>query len=129
MDWQEFNIADQAYMLEPGESVLARTEETLHLPDNVAAQVLLRSSAARAGYDHKLAGWADPGFNGVMVLELQNTLRHHKLELRAGMRLVQLICYSLSESVKRHYGQRGSYQYQQDVRVSTLDFSPVAKAS
>ena len=123
MAWKEQRIVEQSYLMDPGEMVLCCTNEILTLPTNVAAQVLLRSSAARAGYNHLMAGWADPGFHGTMVLELQNTLRHHRLELRAGMRLVQMVCFGLDEEVERDYALRGNYQGQRDVRESTMDFA------
>lgn len=123
MAWQERRIVEQSYLMDPGEMVLCCTQEILTLPNNVAAQVLLRSSAARAGYNHLMAGWADPGFHGTMVLELQNTLRHHRLELKSGMRLVQMVCFGLDEAVERDYALRGNYQGQLDVRESTMNFA------
>ena len=75
------------YDLAPGQFCLAATAETFYLPDNIAAEFKLKSSLARAGLNHALAGFADPGWTGsVLTLELTNTLRWHSLRLRPGMK-------------------------------------------
>ena len=102
------------------------TEETIKIPEGCAAMVLLRSSAARAGYEHSLAGWCDPSFEGQLTLELRNNLRHHRLALQAGMRLCQLIVHQLDAQAVNHYGLRGNYQGQTGVTASTNNFSQIA---
>ena len=87
--------------------------------------VLLRSSAARAGYEHSLAGWCDPSFEEQLTLELRNNLRHHRLALQAGMRLCQLIVHQLDAQTVNHYGLRGNYQGQTSVTASTNNFSQI----
>ena len=52
----------KGYVLMPGQFILAHTAETVRIPDNCAAMLLLRSSAARAGFEHSFSGWCDPGF-------------------------------------------------------------------
>lgn len=123
--WVDQSIVEP-YSLAPGEFVLAHTEETIKIPKGCAAMVLLRSSAARAGYEHSLAGWCDPFFEGQLTLELRNNLRHHRLALQAGMRLCQLIVHQLDEQAVNHYGLRGNYQGQTGVTASTDNFSQIA---
>lgn len=78
--------------LAPGQFCLASTKEMFHLPADIAAEVKLRSSSARAGLDHSLAGWADPHWHdSVLTLELYNNLRYHHLRLRPGMKIAQMI--------------------------------------
>ena len=123
--WFETSIKD-AYDLAPGEFILAHTEETITIPQGCAAMVLLRSSAARAGYEHSLAGWCDPGFTGQLTLELRNNCRFHHLPVQAGMRLCQLVVHELDAQAVEHYGIRGNYQGQTGVTASTNNFSQVA---
>ena len=47
-DWFEVNLSERGYALDPGEFILAHTAETITIPDDCSAMVLLRSSAARA---------------------------------------------------------------------------------
>lgn len=55
---------------EPGDSVLARTVETLRLPRWMRAQGMLKSSLAREGVNHRTALYIDPGFHGPVTLEI-----------------------------------------------------------
>lgn len=123
--WIETSVKD-AYDLAPGEFILAHTEETITIPQGCAAMVLLRSSAARAGYEHSLAGWCDPCFKGQLTLELRNNCRFHHLPVQAGMRLCQLIVHKLDAQAVVHYGIRGNYQGQTGVTASNDNFSQVA---
>lgn len=59
--------------IEPGEFLLATTEEKVKIPDNIVCQVWGKSSNARLGlFIHTTAGWVDPGFEGKLTLELYN---------------------------------------------------------
>jgi dCTP deaminase len=104
----------KAWMLWPGQFALANTVEVFHLPDDVAFEYKLKSSLARAGLEHSLAGWADPGWNNAtLTLELRNVLTHHPLILRPGMRIGQIVCWR-GESVpeNRSYRNVGRYNHQ-----------------
>lgn len=125
-DWYEVDLNENGYALDPGEFVLAHTEETISIPDGCAAMVLLRSSAARAGYEHSLAGWCDPSFKGQLTLELRNNLRYRHLPIRKGMRLCQLIVHKLDATAVNLYGIRGNYQGQTGATASNNNFSQVA---
>jgi dCTP deaminase len=99
------------YDLKPGEFVLASTREVFNLPDDLACEFKLKSSLARAGLQHAVAGWADPGFhNSVLTLELSNSLRAHWLRLTPGQPIGQLVFFR-GEPVPadRSYAARGQY--------------------
>ena len=69
---------DDPYLLLPGEFCLAETVEQFDLPNDISAQFVLKSSRAREGFNHLLAGWCDPGWHGSkLTLELKNERRHH----------------------------------------------------
>lgn len=96
--------------LQPGEFILAHTEQYLQIPDNVSAQLTLRSSVARMGVNHLLAGWVDPGFRGTLTLELQNTLRRHSVRIPAGIRIGQISVFRHDAVVyEMSYASRGRY--------------------
>jgi len=124
--WSNQPIDGEPYYLTPGEFILAHTAETITIPQGCAAMVLLRSSAARAGYEHSLAGWCDPGFSGQITLELRNNCRFHHLPVEAGMRLCQLVVHKLDESAVLHYGLRGNYQGQKGTTASNNNFTQAA---
>jgi dCTP deaminase len=101
------------YDLQPGQFVLASTREVFHLPNDIAAEYKLKSSQARAGLGHLLAGYADPGWHGsVLTLELVNHLKYHSLRLRPGMKCGQMVFFR-GQPVPEHasYAVRGQYNH------------------
>ena len=77
-------------VLLPGQIVLAHTFEYIKLPPEVAAELEGRSSYARLGLEvHLSAGMIDPGFEGVITLELVNN-GPNPIDLFPGVRIAQL---------------------------------------
>ncbi|WP_409365151.1 dCTP deaminase domain-containing protein, partial [Escherichia coli] len=73
---------ENPYRLKPGQFVLACTIETFNLPSDIAAQFMLKSSRARSGLEHLMAGYYDPGWHGsVLTLELHNSRQLHPVAL------------------------------------------------
>lgn len=108
------------YVLKPGRFCLAHTVETFHLPDDVCAHFVLRSSVARRGLNHLLAGFADPGWHGAqLTLELHNVLQNHSLLLKPGMRIGQMVFFR-GKTVPEHqsYAAKGRYNRQSGVVAS-----------
>ena len=108
------SILRTPYMLEPGEFVLVETYEIIKVPIDLAVELRLKSSIARQGYNHSLAFWFDPGWEGIGTLEIQNINREKKLPLQEGMRFAQLIFHKLNSIPLAPYG--GKYQWAQGVQ-------------
>ena len=105
--------------IEPGEFLLAHTMETFNLPDNISAEFKLRSSVARSGLQHMLAGWADAGFHGAqLTLEFKNVTQHHVLVIEPGMRIGQLVFYQHEPAGDNSYAMKGRYNGQRGVQPS-----------
>ena len=100
---------ENPYLLKPGQFVLACTIETFHLPDDIAAQFMLKSSRAREGIEHLLAGYADPGFNGVMTLELVNSRQLQPVPIWPGMKIGQMVFHQMAATPQRSYAVTGRY--------------------
>lgn len=99
---------DEAYMLHPGEFVLASTYEQVTLPDDVAARLEGKSSLGRLGLlTHSTAGFIDPGFQGHITLELSN-MATLPVALWPGMKIGQLCFFQLSSAAERPYGSEGN---------------------
>lgn len=115
--WVEVDITD-GYQLRPHEFVLASTREWITMPEDCLGMVILRSTAARAGYDHSLSGLIDPGFKGEITLELCNRLNLRSLNLQAGQRLLQIVVFNLDKAPFHHYGATGNYNGQEGPTLS-----------
>lgn len=98
------------YWLQPGQFALAQTLETFRLPEVIAAQFMLKSSRAREGLEHLMAGYCDPGWSGsVLTLELHNSRQLHALPLWPGMRIGQMVFHRMSSLPEQSYRLTGRY--------------------
>ncbi len=110
---------DAPYRLVPGQFVLAQTIETFHLPSDIAAQFMLKSSRARSGLEHLMAGYCDPGWSGsVLTLELHNSRQLHPVALWPGMKIGQMVFHRMSATPLRDYRITGRYNDHQTVMAS-----------
>ena len=109
---------ENPYLLAPRQFVLAHTVETFHLPDDVAGQFMLKSSRAREGIEHLMAGYADPGFHGVMTLELHNSRQLHPVPLWPGMKIGQMVFHQMAGIPQRSYAITGRYNGYTSVQQS-----------
>src|SRR6478752_5239078 len=95
---------DEAFILHPGEFVLASTFEVITLPDDVASRLEGKSSLGRLGLlTHSTAGFIDPGFSGHVTLELSNVATL-PIKLYPGMKIGQLCLFRLSSPAEHPYG-------------------------
>lgn len=102
-----YNSIKDQYSLDNGSAVLASTWEYIKIPDDLCAAVFLKSSMARLGLDHALAGWVDPGFEGNLTLELH---AHREIKLSSGQRVIQIVLYELDQLAAHPYA--GKYKGQ-----------------
>ena len=105
-------------MLQPHEFVLAETLEEFKLPDCIAGQLALKSSRAREGIEHLLAGYIDPGYSGRLTLELQNARSMHPVALWPGMRIAQIVFHRMTMLPSKDYSHTGRYQGDKAVQGS-----------
>lgn len=113
---EDGSIESGLLMIHPGQFFLVETLEFIALPPDLACDLRLKSSRAREGYNHSLAFWIDPGWEGRLTMEIQNITQHRPLPLRFGMRFAQLIFYMLNEPAERPYA--GRYKGAESVQSS-----------
>jgi dCTP deaminase len=111
----------QAFILHPGEFVLASTLETVTLGQQLAARLEGKSSLGRLGLlVHSTAGFIDPGFSGHVTLELSN-VASLPIRLWPGMKIGHICVLRLSSPAEHPYGSAvyGSrYQHQRGPTAS-----------
>lgn len=111
------DISNDAYVIQPGDFVLAHTAEHISLTDRVSAEVKGRSSIGRIGLIPHTAGWIDPGFEGQITLELVNH-GPHTIEIKAGDPIAQIVFAKTDSRVVQPYGQQDASKYQGQTGVT-----------
>jgi dCTP deaminase len=107
------------FYLQPHEFVLGCTLETFYLPNYIAGQFALKSSRARSGLEHLMAGYCDPGWSGSkLTLELQNARSMHPVAIWPGMRIGQIVFHRMSKVPTRDYSVTGHYNNDSTVTAS-----------
>jgi len=111
--------AANPYRLVPGQFCLAETQETFNLPNCIAAQFVLKSSRAREGLQHLLAGWCDPGWHGSrLTLELKNVRQLHWVDIWPGLKIGQMKFMKMDCTPLASYAQTGRYNGDATVTAS-----------
>jgi dCTP deaminase len=101
----------EPFILQPHEFVLAITEETLELDDDVLGRLEGRSSLGRIGIIvHGTAGLFDPGWRGKATLELSN-LGRMPVALYPGMRICSFTFEQLSSPTSVPYYKKAGNKY------------------
>jgi dCTP deaminase len=107
----------EAFILHPGEFVLASTYERVTLPDDLVGRIEGKSSLGRLGLlIHSTAGFIDAGFSGYLTLELSN-VANLPITLYPGMKIGQVsflrmttpadVPYGSASVGSKYQGQRG----------------------
>ncbi|MGA2173632.1 MAG: dCTP deaminase [Verrucomicrobiota bacterium] len=98
------------FVLHPGQLALGCTFEYLQMPSDLEGQVEGRSSWSRVGLQIATATCIEPGFSGVVTLELSN-VGTMPLDLFPGVRIAQLVLRDVEPAVKQPYTGRQRKYY------------------
>lgn len=97
--FERFDVPfDQPLLLQPGSLALVPTLEWFKLPTDLKGVVTARSSWAREGLSIATATFVDPGYTGIITLELAN-LGNVPIALFPGMRIAQIAFYQLTAAM------------------------------
>ena len=113
-----FDLRLSPYRLEPKEFVLVSTYEHITIPNGYVAELKLKSTRAREGFDHSLAFYIDPGWEGILTMEVMNNHRLRALDLVYGQRFGQLIIHTLDKPALHPYS--GKYKGATSVEAAKL---------
>ena len=99
------------YTLNPGDFILATTQEYVSIPDDICGILHGRSSLGRQGLTiHSTAPMFDAGFHGKVVLELFNS-GENPIILKKGQRVCAMSFQQLSSPAIRPYHKKDSAKY------------------
>lgn len=119
----------EPFVLQPHEFVLAITEETLELDDDVLGRLEGRSSLGRIGIIvHGTAGLFDPGWRGKATLELSN-LGRMPVALYPGMRICSFTFEQVSTPVSVRYYKKPGNKYAGQTRPLASKLVPEVSGS
>lgn len=97
--------------VQPGEFLLAHTQEVVNLPDYLVGYLQGRSSVGRLSLFVENAGLVDAGFHGDLTLELFNSGKN-TIALKPGMRICQMTIHEHDESPNVAYSKHNGNKYQ-----------------
>jgi len=86
-------------IIHPGKVIIASTFEYVSIPNDLECQVEGRSSWARLGLIIATASTIEPGFKGMITLELSN-IGKIPITLYPGLRIAQLIFHTIESTNK-----------------------------
>lgn len=104
---------DKVILLEPGETILAHTNEFIGGRNHITTMMKARSSLGRNFISVcKCAGWGDVGYVNRWTLEITNNSNHYSIPLVVGRRIAQLVFFETGEIIdkKKDYASTGKYQ-------------------
>jgi dCTP deaminase len=104
-----------AFIMQPGDFVLATTVEKIEVPDDLLGNLEGRSSIGRLGIIiHSTAASIDPGMRGHITLELAN-MGKLPVALYPGMRICSISFEQLSSPAEVPYYKKKSAKYLEQV--------------
>lgn len=112
----EFTFGERL-LLHPGSLTLVPTLEWVKLPPNIKGVVTARSSWAREGLNIATANFINPGYNGIITLELAN-FGHIPIALYPGLRIAQIAFYSVEHPAAVH--QKGQFSMSFEPRAGEI---------
>lgn len=116
---------DKVILLEPGETILAHTDEFIGGRDTVTTMMKARSSMGRNFINVcKCAGWGDVGYINRWTMEISNSSRHYIIPLVVGRRIAQLVFFETGPIEGKDYAATGKYNPSSDLKVLQKTWHP-----
>lgn len=112
-------------VLEPGERILAHTQEFIGIKPPGTTSMQSRSTWGRNGvavcFD---AGWGDPGYINRWTMEIYNLNQRHSVVLPVGERIAQIVFMKTGPVESAYHDLSGKYQTSLDLEELKKNWSP-----
>ena len=116
---------DKVILLEPGETILAHTNEFIGGRETVTTMMKARSSMGRIFINVcKCAGWGDVGYVNRWTMEISNSSQHYIIPLVVGRRIAQLVFFETGPIVSNDYSVTGNYQSSKNLKELKKNWKP-----
>ncbi len=117
------NIDDDelVIVLEPGETILAHTDEFIGSRHLHTTKMYSRSSLGRSFIGVcKCAGWGDPGYFNRWTMEITNFALHHSVILVVFRRIAQMVFIPTGPILGEDYASNAASKYQKSGSLEEL---------
>jgi dCTP deaminase len=112
-------------LLEPGETILAHTNEFIGGKNHITTMMKARSSMGRNFIEVcKCAGWGDVGYTNRWTMEITNNSSHYSIPLVVGRRIAQIIFFETGPILEKDYTKTGKYQSTTNVKDMKKNWKP-----
>jgi len=116
---------DSVILLQPGETILAHTQEFIGGRNHITTMMKARSSLGRCFLEVcKCAGWGDVGYINRWTMEITNNSQHYVIPLVVGRRVAQIVFFETGPTLDTDYSDTGKYQSSKDLRKLIRDWKP-----
>lgn len=124
-DDTNLNPESRVIMIEPGETILAHTEEFIGGRLSVTSMMKARSSLGRSFITVcKCAGWGDVGYFNRWTMEITNVSRYYAIPLVVGSRIAQIVFMETGPIRDKNYADDGAYQTSEDLAKIMREWEP-----
>lgn len=118
--YENIDIEEKPFFLQPNESVLVQSFETLNIPDDMSGQINERYSIKLLGLLISPASYLNPGYRGTMSFVAYNQ-SPKPIRLVPGIKFAQLAVFRLTTTSDNPYWkQDAKYMGATDVSISKL---------
>jgi dCTP deaminase len=116
---------DKVILIDPGETILAHTNEFIGGRNHITTMMKARSSLGRSFIAVcKCAGWGDVGYVNRWTMEITNHSMHYHIPLVVGSRIAQIIFFETGEILDRDYAASGKYQTRANLKETKKRWKP-----
>ena len=123
--WEGIRPSDKVILLQPGETILAHTNEFIGGRNHITTMMKARSSMGRNFVEVcKCAGWGDVGFFNRWTMEITNNSVNYAIPLVVGRRIAQIIFFETGPILDTNYADKGKYQTSQDIKEMKKTWKP-----
>ncbi|MBX4189621.1 deoxycytidine triphosphate deaminase [Candidatus Parcubacteria bacterium] len=126
-DYIGIKPTDKIILLDPGETILAHTQEFIGGRNHITTMMKARSSMGRNFIEVcKCAGWGDVGYTNRWTMEITNNSSHYSIPLVVGRRIAQIIFFETGPILEKDYTKAGKYQNTTDIKEIKKNWNPLS---
>ncbi|MEY2640612.1 MAG: hypothetical protein RL150_5 [Candidatus Parcubacteria bacterium] len=124
-EWDGISPDDRVIFLEPGETILAHTNEFIGGMNHITTMMKARSSLGRSFIEVcKCAGWGDVGYVNRWTMEITNNSQQYSIPLVVGRRIAQIIFFETGPIEGDDYTAKGKYNTSKNLAQLKKNWKP-----